>query len=240
MKKILPAIAPLIIVAILTELGLNAIGIIIVIFIICVIGYILVNKIETESSQRQRASDDLNEFSLKYSATLSEQTKAEKLIKADTPQIEELRLELKGEIGEPPTYQMILFAYLAKQGKIPSRGHLNSYEVSASPFSNFHDLINGEKLSKLGLYGGVYQDAVIHIRQARLKFLKWYDKELRSHGMKYKLMYVCRNSKDSGYHIKDAMWIDECTALGEDVAVFWTPMRLSVEDLIYINEYKYW
>lgn len=237
MKTVLSIIVPILLMAFLVELGLNKFVACIVMILISIVCWFILEHIETEQKQRQQASKDFDNFMMRYSASPTEQANAENITSTRSPEIDNLARKLKGIIGAPPTYQMMVFAYLAQQGKIPSRGYLNCY---ASPLSNNHDLINGEKFSELGLYDGIYQDAVIHIRQARLKFLKWYDAELRSHGVWYKLMYVYRNPCDSSFHIKDAEWIAECTHIGKDTAVFWTPIRENVDDLIYVNEYKYW
>lgn len=167
------------------------------------------------------------DFCAKYAVTLNEENAVREMIDRRAPVIQELEDKLTAEIGMKPQKHMLLWGYLAKSGKIPCRDtsccsyNLNRWNVLIDAYDGAYANVKSEMNTSISRY-----DALDEIQAARLKFLKWYNKEMKAHGMEYELMCV-KTGSDGKRHIADAKRIEDCQNL-RDVAAFWMPARSCV------------
>lgn len=169
-------------------------------------------------------------FYKRYECTDDEWYDIDYKIQQADPQMVSTKEELQTIIGMKPPHEMVMWAYLAKHGKIPPKWEIQSYYGSNNFLSSF--------LGEVGL--NVIND--LHIsraqeaRDARLKFLIWYDAELFKNGMSERLMFIASVSKKRGFENGKFTYVDtepyyplsemkpifECGDLNGAI-VFWKP-----------------
>lgn len=199
----------------------------VILFAILFIAYKIIGK-NNDGTKYRSHEEECEAFLTKYSVGYEEMRSVREMVEDRTPEIRELSSMLEEKIGMRPTPKMLEWGFLAKIGKIP-------YTFALSNISN--EVLNGS-------CGEVYamdiarsqritrDEARERFRTVQLKFLKWYDEELRSHGMEYKLMYsreclMCfpkRGGYDTirGRFLSQAEWIGDCNNF-KDATAFWEP-----------------
>lgn len=190
-------------------------------------------KIKQYDNQYNALRREADEFHRRFSVSVEYKKEIEGMVLNSTSTMVKFEKELTKIIGMKPTHPMLVWGFLAKQGKIPDQIVMLKHD---NVLKNDHDLIwhNIEPWSNL---------TVQQFRLAKLRFLVWYDKELRNNGMPYELMFIPPHYKISnngnsalGYHILNAKSISACDDLcpmitGNNsntypVVVFWMPERL--------------
>lgn len=212
----LTAIAFFFVLALLCCTPIPAWGIWCLLLGICVI--IVVWAYKSEQSTLPDRMDSLDDFATKYAISPEMQANVKGMIENNAPEIQKLSEELTQVIGIQPTRTMLIWGYLAKQGKIPPKyiwEFQNDYE---NILKSFGDAVYADGSNKSRI------EAVREIKSARLNFLKWYDKEIQAHGMKYELLYIKGDFSRHG-NVGCAKSIQECTHLEDSIVVFWMPMR---------------
>lgn len=169
----------------------------------------------------EKARKDFENFSKTYSSLISSVGMRE-MITALDPRLNEVKEELKNVTGIIPTQTMIHWGYLAKRGEVPDLGTLSS-RLSDNILTNTHDLI------WIGI-GTWSQYNIKEMSDARLKFLKWYDAELCSHGMPYHLKFAAFHGRKmpTGDYIYEYVLrkdVSECKAV-YPACFFWEPTRI--------------
>lgn len=180
-------------------------------------------KTETYDRKSNKEREIAEAFFMRYSIDRLEENTIKDMILNANPEMVEFSEKLEKIIGMKPTHPMRVWGFIAQSGKIPSKFTATWYNAD-SPLANDHDLIwmGVEPWNSL---------KVEEMRAARLKFLQWYDRELRANGMEYRLMYApcrCGETNVSGdyvYHVEDAKDIAECRKVFP-AAIFWNPARL--------------
>lgn len=191
-------------------------------------------KIKQYDNQYNALRRESDEFRRRFSVSIEYKKEIDGMVLNSVPQMMKFEEELTKIIGMKPTHPMLVWGFLARQGKVPDQlGMLNHDNV----MKNNHDLIwhNIEPWSNL---------TIQQFREAKLRFLVWYDRELRNNGMPHELMFIPPHYKISsngspmlGYHILNAKPISACSNLCPmitprnnsntyPVVVFWMPERL--------------
>ena len=106
-----------------------------------------------------------------------------------------IRDRISSEANVYPTYDMIILALIAQYGKIPK----------TAAYFGFQTLPYG-----------------MRCLEEERRFLVWYDKELRSHGVDHKLLFATR---DCHYGLTEGEWVAECDTMATGV-YFWEPIRV--------------
>lgn len=174
---------------------------------------IAANKARYEKQERE-----FEDFCNKYSATMEEAEEVQKMILSASPVLAPIKKELEEVTGIFPTHSMIKWGYLAKQGKVMPRELFSSQLETV--LTTDHDTWYWQSRWKDN-----YTEQ--ELREARPKFLKWYDKELQAHGMKYPLMFcegTLNNKNHIVYYTRNAKNAQECTT-ANGVVFFWYPTR---------------
>ena len=182
---------------------------------------------------------DLEKFCEEYSSNISWYRFTKQLL--DTEKVNKLKDELKEIIGVTPSNQMLFHAYLALDGKVPPRDDFafpHIYE-EMEIFDAQHDKAWKSRLDRLSKRKKEIPPSMEEVREARKKFLLWYDKTLFKNGMPYPLMtcYLAPDKpreKNRKHRIeldyRDREQISEKTSM--DVAVFfWEPTRYVINDI---------
>lgn len=172
------------------------------------------DKHSTKNFEAQYESEiqQSDSFICKYAISFDEMNRIKRMVEAKDSAIVDFSDELCEIIKMTPTPPMIVWGFLAKHGRLPRWTDVYYWD-SNNPLANEHDLIWRD------VTGWKHLD-IQEIREARLRFLLWYDKELRSHGIEERLLYIPANytligkkqwaSYDLWYDIKDAKPISEC------------------------------
>lgn len=198
-----------------------------------ILGVYLYVRLSNDKSRKKKFSVDYNNarteadmFYNTYEASVEETNKVRDMVLEQCPEIVQLEAELMDVIGMKPTHPMLIWGYLAYSGRIPHRSVSSDYNAD-NPLSPAHDRI----------WSGVVgwkEKSVVEIQKARLKFLIWYDSQLCSNGMEYKLMFSLLNFDDSigrgTLKLENKRAISECRDLCS-TAVFWEPTKLYVPNL---------
>lgn len=189
------------------------------------------DKIGMELMQKEidssRASAE--EFKEKYMIDKEETYEIEMWIKKRPQEILDLQQEIKQYTGFAPPIDWMSFAYFAKKGKLPYIGFRISPE--RSPF-----LYNDGRY----IFFAEFKDTSIQVfREARRKFLLWYDEEMRKNGMEEKLLIAGKTkyTPDSfryHYDSKQAIWIQDCNDI-KDKAAFYKPIKSYFEQIDLID-----
>ena len=196
-------------------------------------GYLSVKFFTDKSSKKKfsknysKAEIEANMFYDTYEATINETNEVKNMILKHTSEIVELENELISTAGIKPTHPMLIWGYLARKGRIPHRSVSADYNAD-NPLSSVHDRVWS------GVTGWKEMN-VVELRNARLRFLVWYDNQLCSNGMKHKLMFApLGDNTDSAekkmFNLDNMRVISECHDLCSTV-VFWEPTKLYVPDL---------
>lgn len=166
------------------------------------------------------AAQEVNGFFRRYGASEDELNDIKSHVLQRTPEAEKLREKLAKVIGREPTDPMLVFGLLAKDGKVPHLRGDNYYNkdnvlVITQDWNWSEWEGSGDKLTK-------------QLEEARLKFLKWYDKELEKAGVQERLMWIIpspgvKNTYKFVYRPRDARPISECPNLNLGI-VTWMPM----------------
>ena len=180
------------------------------------------NSIAANKARYNKRIQEFDNFCNKYSATREEAEEVQKMILSASPDLADIKKELEEVTGIFPTHSMIKWGYLAKQGKVMSRDAFTS--AIDTVLTTDHDLWYWQPR-----WRDNYTEQ--ELREARAKFLKWYDKELQAHGMEWPLMF-CKHRegdlvKGTGYaiyHTRYARSVQECTEASGTV-FFWYPTR---------------
>lgn len=204
-------------------------------------GYLIVKLgleragIKRHEREYNKANKEAGEFFKKYSISSYEWGKLKhwsEITNQDTKQeyyadIEAMQSELTATIGINPSYDMIYWGILAKQGKIPPELEFPvGYDTPLS-FKSVHD------------FDCYFYDYTPNERNwFFLKFLKWYDKTIREHGMEYKLVYARQVPKNSGYgsSLSEKIGDIERFSSEEDpflIVAYWEPLRSKAETVCY-------
>lgn len=155
----------------------------------------------------ERERNQAKEFYDKYCCNdYSVKREIDKKMKMVDSEVRDITKELEEEIEQHPTQVMIMWALYAKRGMLPM-----SYQLydDYSPLLRKHDRI-------CWVYEELGPDEKKH---ARLRFLRWLDRELESHGFDQRLYCAPDKSEGSGDPIQKRWWLDGC-----DVC-FWPPVR---------------
>lgn len=191
---------------------------------------LVIDKGETEACNKSlnSALDDWRLFAERYAMWPIECDRIEKE-KLWSPECDGLRKELEEVTGIYPTPHMMLWGYLAKQGKVPHAHIFGGYDPR-----NVLDAAHDRHYHELPQWRDKYSPPQMH--DARLKFLKWLDAELRANGMEHQLMYVTSNGDrlnngDLIYYYKDRKPISGCTDASYRTVFFWEPTRVKVRNL---------
>ena len=182
---------------------------------------------------------DLEKFCEEYSSNISWYRFTKQLL--DTEKVNKLKDELTEIIGLTPSNQMLFHAYLALDGKVPPRDDFafpHIYE-EMEIFDAQHDKAWKSRLERLSKRKKEIPPSMEAVREARKKFLLWYDKTLFKNGMPYPLMtcYLAPDKprEENWKHrieldYRDREQISEKTSM--DVAVFfWEPTRYVINDI---------
>lgn len=179
------------------------------------------NEYDRKSKQKEVAADA---FYQRYSVSKTEENKIGDMVSHSTPEMDVFREELKEIIGIWPTRPMLIWGFLAKSGKLPERWTLyDRHELLSFHHDNLWRRI--EPWDTL---------TIEEMRHARLKFLIWYDEELRKHGMEYNLMYSPSIGKDSSMNYIYSKYVARPIAECENVfpvAIFWEPVKSYIPPL---------
>lgn len=140
---------------------------------------------------------------------------------------------LKKLTGLTTTESMLKFAMCAMRGKLPSRLELDGYE---SPLGGTHDIVSWRApiLDGTDLYEPV--PTLEECREARRKFLVWYDGMLQTHGFPYDLLYAPFSGTDGPSstgkfcYIEEGIKISDVKKLG-DGQCFWARIGLSFKNV---------
>ena len=179
-------------------------------------GVLLFGNLSSESAaatfqtEYQRGKNIYDNFVYRYGATYDETDAAYK--KALSCDVDTMKIskELSEIIGMEPILPMLLAAILAKDGKIPYET-INYYTSGTGSVRNI--LYNGHDVS--WNYGGISYTQEERA-EARLKFLKWYDQELKSHGIDESLVFVPETAVENGnllYYLRNAIPVSQCSSL---------------------------
>ena len=185
---------------------------------------ILSSKVGSDKSSAQQSdrefkaqAGEMHRFYEKYLTTAKEKHDIEIAIKTLSPEAEETIHELTDILGATPDYGMILWGMAAKIGKIPD--HIWNRGSSRTPFESRND---------------PYEEGRTVVW---LKYVKWYDTEIRKHGMIYPLMgIICQENKEENWRtfcFKDAKSIQVYNeedikrvekGWNSDMLVYWEPI----------------
>ena len=176
---------------------------------------IAANKARWDSQQK-----DFDDFCEKYAAPYEEACKVRK--KLYSPELAELRKEIEDVTGvSPPTPSEIIWGYYAKRGKVVDRNTIttNVYGDSIISYNPWH---------RQSPWKDKYDYETM--KAAKIKFLKWLDRELRTNGMEYPLMYCAsvKGGMENGHNVfrlSKAKEIQEYTEPDASVMFFWYPTR---------------
>lgn len=110
-----------------------------------------------------------------------------------------MRDMISSEAGIIPTADMLVRALLAQHGKISKKAAYSGFRTSPSGMKSMEE---------------------------ERKFLVWYDKELRAHGVGYKLLFTTwnDNTKLKAGDLSVAKWVAENNVVTSGV-YFWEPIR---------------
>lgn len=146
--------------------------------------------------------------------------------------------EIKKVIKLKPTKPMLKFAMCASLGKVPSMFEIDTND---SPFGDRHDVFTWRLPVWTGQDLHEQTPSIAECKEARRKFLIWYDIFLRGNGFPYKLLYspidddecqiekeggleVTKNIKHDKCYVEDAKWIGDFDEIKRGVG-FWSPIR---------------
>lgn len=171
-------------------------------------------------------------FLEKYGAGVSEVTQLRNDIMIRKPEVVAIRDELQRAMGYDfePTIGMYLWGNLAKKGRVPDYLRI-TIETPENVLFPKHDILWSEML-------GWKTGQIDTIRNARLGFLIWMDKELRNNGMNEELLYVHRDENGAFNPRKNTGYISNCNTL-KDTAVFWKSLGDTIVSTMGAN-YPYW
>lgn len=192
---------------------------------------LVVEKGEVEASRNHydRMDYERRMFDLQYSVNLMELRNFRDGLKYRLDARSDLKRQLEEITGIDPTPTMIEWAYFAKKGVVPEWTTYRS-NGKDNVFSIGHDV----QWLKSPRYHGKYD--IRAMQEGRLKFIKWFDEELRSHGMEHKVMFVHNSTGETDghgnlvYYYGDRKPVSECT-FAFNTVFFWEPMRLVVDHL---------
>lgn len=163
---------------------------------------------EEFKKQWDEANKDREAFQQEYAASYElEAEMRKKSIQIDSDTLE-LRKRIVAEAGIKPTDDMIFYALLAQKGKLSQEESYGGFNTTMGPSE--------------------YEAPRPYMIIER-KFMIWYDKELRNHGMKHKLLFLKEDDKMAFYggaKYELAKWVgdDPDIMMGK---YFWTPLRKS-------------
>ncbi len=169
-------------------------------------------------------------FFQQYCISLEEENNIKDMMLNVTPEMAKFSDELEKIIGIKPTHPMLIWGYIAKQGKLPSWLTVRCSD-SDNPLASKHDSI----WSSIDPWSNL---KISEMREAKFKFLKWYNEELKSNGMEYDLKCIPWSGMDEDrtpcggcmFHPKgNAKSIMECQAV-YPAAFLWSPMSSAVCD----------
>lgn len=197
-----------------------------------------IHEFQSKYDTEMRLADS---FYNKYSVSDETTNDVRSMILNVDRRMEEFKNELREIVGIEPTHPMLIWGFIAKnRGRIPNRLWASHYDGD-NPLSYEHDKIwsNVTIWKMMSIQG---------MRNARLKFLIWYDKELRSQGMEHQLMFIPAHYERIGsgnaqyqkpyYNISDAKPISECQNLCSmypanfPATVLWRPTSICVKDIL--------
>lgn len=184
-----------------------------------------------------RQREDFKKFCEEYSSNIDwYDFQKNEILYSD--EVKALKEELEEVIGIEPTNQMLFHAYLALDGKVPTKADLELRYKEAGIFENWHDtywhirLKNRYELDKKhGTEKPIPEFE--ELKEARKRFLIWYDKKLAEKGVPYRLKVCYLESldkrKDSYSHRCELDYRDR-KPVSEDVNMhcavfFWEPTR---------------
>lgn len=178
------------------------------------------NSIAANKTKWDDERKEFDDFCEKYAAPSEEVYEVRK--KLYSPELAELRKEIEEVTGVfPPTPSEVLWGYYAKQGKVVDRNSITGNTYGDNLFSRnpWHSI-------------SPWKDKYSYetMKAAKIKFLKWLDRELRTNGMEYPLMYCAsvRGGMENGHNVfrlSKAKGIQEYTEPDASVMFFWYPTR---------------
>lgn len=194
------------------------------------------------AATRYRMEDERKDFDLfceKYSSDITWREFDNKLYYSQEAQ--SLREELKEIIGRYPSRAMLYHAFLALDGKVPPQHDLVYEYEKVDIFHDMHEIYWQIHIEHRGKYEGETEPAMgAELKDAKRKFLVWYDKKLEENGMPHRIK-VCNlpsgKPKDSATH-RCELDYRKRQNVSEDMSMrfavfFWEPARklINMSDL---------
>lgn len=146
-----------------------------------------------------KAEADHKKFVEMYTASNELMVWAEHLACSNSAEAMVIRSRFRNEAGIEPSYDMIIRALLAQKCKMPG----------STAWSGFRCLPGKD----------------IEGRTLSIRFLKWYDKELRANGLPYKLLFLPWDKQVNCIEgIRNTKPIADCFSITSGEC-FWEPIR---------------
>lgn len=200
-------------------------------------GYLLVKlgserlKIKGNKTRCVKSEKEADEFFEKYSVSDYEWERLTHWFEIENQNtkhkyyvsVEAIKTELSTIIGVEPTYNMIYWGVLAKQGKIPPKSEISFGYNNPLSFKSVHD------------FDYCFYDYTPEERNwFFLDYLKWYDKTISENGMEYKLVYARVIHQTSGGNSFLSDEVGDIEAISHDIdpfliVAYWKPLRAKVE-----------
>lgn len=192
------------------------------------IGFVIICRICAESHRGHvyarhdnAAANEVSDFYNKYGATEEQVDEAKAKVRQRVPAVIRLEETLTEVIGRKPTEPMLVWGLLAKKGKV--------LVLKGDKFYNRENVLAiTQNWGWSGWQGSTDKKGTAMLEQARLKYLKWLDKELAGAGMHERLKYIppspgLKNTYKFVYRPRDAKPISECSDLSFGI-VIWLPV----------------
>ncbi|MGN1114935.1 MAG: hypothetical protein ACI4RC_07435 [Oscillospiraceae bacterium] len=165
-----------------------------------------------------------DEFFAKYGISEMEMYKLKDYLRYEQcDEIVELNNFLTELTGYAPTWDMLLWGYLATKGKIPCKSVVSSSEsiLNASYPQNWCSKVPSKEY-----HGRAHPSELI---TPRIKYLRWYNETLRSNGVNEDIMFAPENpySKELIY-VYDSKKIQSIRGISDDqtATFFWLSTRV--------------
>lgn len=154
------------------------------------------------------------DFICRYCLNREEWNRIEELVESRSDISIILDKEIENLICVPPTFAMLKWGLAARLGRLPPRNILES-NGACNIMRKQHDI--RWEMSKNN------QHNIKYLKDSKSEFLKWYDRELRSHGMSEKLMFVSWENGVFDYRNRQ-----EISKIGKNISTtifFWESTR---------------